>query len=87
MRTLSCAVVLAALAIPPAAAQTPAAGGQTTPSTQGTTIETRPALPTVNGDTGFWFVPTAEVLPAGRWSFSVFGSNGDAKQGLSDFRN
>ncbi len=28
----------------------------------------RPALPTINGDTGLWFVPTAETLPAGKWS-------------------
>lgn len=70
------------LAAVPAAAQAPAAGAPNT-----TTSETRPALPTVNGDTGFWFVPTAEVLPAKRWSTSLFGSNGDTKQGLSDFRN
>ncbi|HXH06066.1 MAG TPA: hypothetical protein VNI83_05675, partial [Vicinamibacterales bacterium] len=26
----------------------------------------RPATPTVAGDTGLWWVPTAEVLPHGR---------------------
>ena len=87
LRILSSAAVLVALAAGPVAGQTPAAGGQAPPTTQTTSEELRPALPTVNGDTGFWFVPTAEVLPAGRWSFSLFGSNGDTKQGLSDFRN
>jgi peptidoglycan-associated lipoprotein len=79
--------VLAALAVVPAAAQAPAAGAQTTPSTQNTTTETRPSLPTLNGDTGFWAVPTAEVLPSGRWSFSLFGDNYDTKQGLTDARD
>jgi peptidoglycan-associated lipoprotein len=44
----------------------------------------RPGLPTINGDTGLWFVPTAETLPAGRWSFSVFRANFDRRQGLTD---
>jgi outer membrane protein OmpA-like peptidoglycan-associated protein len=44
----------------------------------------RPALTTNFGDTGFWFVPTAEVLPAGRASFSVYRANFDRRQGLSD---
>lgn len=48
------------------------------------TDETRPALPTVSGDTGLWFVPTAEVLPAGRWSGSIYRANFDRRQGLTD---
>jgi peptidoglycan-associated lipoprotein len=83
VRTLLCGLVVAALATGPAFAQAPAAGAQTTT----TDTETRPALPTVAGDTGIWFVPTADTLPSGRWSLSVFGSNGDTKQGLTDFRN
>jgi peptidoglycan-associated lipoprotein len=83
MRTLSSGLVLAALAAAPAAAQAPA-GAQPTPSTQNTTTETRPALPTVNGDTGIWFLPTGNVLPANRWSFSLFRSAFDARQGLTD---
>ena len=74
LRTLICGLVLTAFAAAPAAAQQ-------------ATAETRPALPTVNGDTGFWFVPTAEVLPAKRFSVSLFGSNYDTKQGLTDVRN
>jgi peptidoglycan-associated lipoprotein len=31
-----------------------------------------------------WFVPTAETLPSGKWSFSVFRANFDRRQGLTD---
>ena len=34
--------------------------------------ETRPATTTFFGDTGLWFVPTAEVLPDGKWSVSGY---------------
>jgi len=44
----------------------------------------RPALPTIEGDTGLWFVPTAETLPGGRMSFSAFRANFDRRQGLTD---
>jgi peptidoglycan-associated lipoprotein len=44
----------------------------------------RPALPTIYGDTGIWFVPTAETLPSGRFSFSVYRANSDRRQGLTD---
>ena len=83
---------MAALAAP-AAGQAPAA--QTTTTTTQTAVTQdeivlqgdatpRPALPTINGDTGFWFVPTAETMPAGRWSFSAFRANFDRRQGLTD---
>jgi peptidoglycan-associated lipoprotein len=85
----------------PAAAQAPAAGGQkptTTTTTSGPVVTSdeivlegdttpRPALPTVHGDTGLWFVPTGEVLPARKWSFSVFRANFDRRQGLTDVNN
>jgi len=41
-------------------------------------------LPSVNGDTGLWFVPTGEVLPSKRWSFSLYRSNYDKQEGLTD---
>jgi hypothetical protein len=44
----------------------------------------RPALPTYFGDTGLWFVPTAETLPAGKTSFSLYRANFDRQQGLTD---
>ena len=76
----------------PAAAQTQGATTTTTTQTavtqdeivlQGDTAP-RPALPTFFGDTGLWFVPTAETMPSGRWSFSVFRANFDRRQGLTD---
>ena len=93
MRTLFCASFMAALsAAAPAAAQAPAPTPGSTSQTaitqdeivlQGDTAP-RPALPTIHGDTGLWFVPTAEVMPSGRWSFSVFRANFDRRQGLTD---
>src|SRR5687767_3036568 len=53
---------------------------QTTPPTQtdsmsqGMTMQPdrRPATTTVDGDTGLWFLPTAEVLGPRKWSFSLY---------------
>ena len=90
MRTLCCASLLTALVAVPAAAQAPA---QTSTSQTAVTQDEivlqgdttpRPATPTFFGDTGLWFVPTAETLPAGRFSFSVFRANFDRRQGLTD---
>ena len=93
--------MVVALAAASASAQTPAAGSQTpaqppaTTSPQGaqptpdTTmpVETRPATTTFRGDTGLWFVPTGEVLPARRWSFSAYRVNFDYNQGFTDVSN
>jgi hypothetical protein len=46
--------------------------------------ETRPATTTAAGDTGLWFVPTGEILPARRWSFSGYRVNFDYEQGFTD---
>lgn len=91
VRTLCCALSSLTLAAA-AAAQTPAS--PPTPSTQtaitqdevvlqGDTTPRR-ALPMFFGDTGFWFVPTADTLPARRWSVSLFRANFDRRQGLTD---
>ena len=74
-----CAASSAAFAQAPAAQTTPA---QTTPAPSAT--ETRPATTTTNGDTGLWFVPTGEVLPAKRWSLSAYRVNFDRDQGFTD---
>ncbi len=66
-----------AMAIPAfgqGAAQPPATG----------TSETRPATTTVNGDTGLWFVPTAEILGNRKWSLSFYRQNADFGQGFTD---
>jgi peptidoglycan-associated lipoprotein len=84
--------MVAALGVVPAAAQGPAPAQTSTSQTAVTQDEVqlqgdttpRGAIPTVNGDTGLWFVPTAETLPAGKWSASVFRANWDRQQGLSD---
>ena len=39
------------------------------------------------GDTGLWFVPTGEVLPAKRWSGSAYRVNYDYNQGFTDVAN
>jgi peptidoglycan-associated lipoprotein len=97
VRILSAAFLVSALAAMPAAAQAQQGGGKstTTTTTSGPVVTSdeivlegdttpRPALPTFNGDTGLWFVPTAETMPAGKWSLSLFRANFDRKQGLTD---
>ena len=78
-RTLGCAVAIAIGAVP-VLAQTPAG----TPVASQAPAETRPATTTVNGDTGLWFVPTGEILPPKKWSFSVYRVNFDYDQGFTD---
>src|SRR6185295_1304645 len=72
--TLGLAMALGLVA-GPLLAQTPA---QSTPS------ETRPATTTTNGDTGLWFVPTGEILPAKKYAVSVYRVNFDRDQGFTD---
>ena len=45
---------------------------------------TRPATTTFLGDTGLWFVPTGEVLPDGKVSFSAYRANFDRELGFTD---
>jgi peptidoglycan-associated lipoprotein len=46
--------------------------------------ETRPATTTFNGDTGLWYVPTAEVLGKGQWSTSVYRRGTNWVQGYTN---
>lgn len=46
--------------------------------------DTRPASTTFLGDTGLWFVPTGEVLPAGKISVSAYRVNFDRTESSSD---
>ncbi|HET6819907.1 MAG TPA: OmpA family protein [Candidatus Limnocylindria bacterium] len=87
-RTLGFMVMLGVAA--PALAQT--ATGQAQPATPEPSmstgpVETRPATTTFMGDTGLWFVPTGEVLPAKKWSFSAYRVNFDYNQGFTDVSN
>src|SRR6266545_5782043 len=46
--------------------------------------QTRPALTTADGDTGLWYVPTAEVLARGKWSASGYRTSFNYVQGFSN---
>ena len=74
--SLGLAVGLGAIAVP--------AFAQTSSTTPPPASETRPATSTINGDTGLWFVPTGEVLPAKKWSVSAYRVNFDRDQGFTD---
>jgi outer membrane protein OmpA-like peptidoglycan-associated protein len=52
-------------------------------SDSGTPTE-RPATASYWGDTGLWFIPTAETVKPGGWSFSLYRTEFDFKQGFSD---
>ena len=49
--------------------------------------ETRPAGATFLGDTGFWFVPTAEVIGSGGFSLSVQSVETNRENGFSNIRH
>jgi peptidoglycan-associated lipoprotein len=49
-----------------------------------TTTDLRPATTTFYGDTGLWFVPTAEVLAHGKWSVSGYRRGTDYIQGFTN---
>src|SRR5262249_43003306 len=53
-------------------------------STTPTPEETRPATTTFYGDTGLWFVPTAEVLAHGKWSVSAYRRGTNYIQGFTN---
>ena len=81
-----CGLLLAAVGVVPAAAQTSSSTNQPASSSQ-TSTETRPGLPTFFGDTGLWFVPTADTLATHKASFQLFRANWDERQGLTDVNN
>ncbi|OYW02742.1 MAG: hypothetical protein B7X11_03565, partial [Acidobacteria bacterium 37-65-4] len=70
-----------------AVASTAAAQSTTTTPPPAAASETRSAKTTASGDTGLFFVPTAEVLPAKKFSFSLYRTNFDDGQGFSDMSN
>ena len=81
------AATLASILSGPAVALAQTATASAQPAAQQTPEETRRATTTASGDTGLWFVPTGEVLPARRWSFSVYRVNFDYEQGFTDVSN
>ncbi len=61
--------------------------GQTNPQAQTEPDVTKSATASVSGDTGLWFVPTAEVLQHKKWSVSFYRENADYGQGFTDVTN
>src|SRR5262245_58377305 len=55
-----------------------------TTSSSTTTADTRPATTTFYGDTGLWYVPTAEILPNGKFSVSGYRRGTNWVQGYEN---
>jgi outer membrane protein OmpA-like peptidoglycan-associated protein len=82
LRALGLTSALLACDIPVLAQTAAQTTGQPAPAT--TSDDTRRATTTPAGDTGLWFVPTAEILPDRRWSFSLYRVNFDYEEGFTD---
>jgi outer membrane protein OmpA-like peptidoglycan-associated protein len=92
-RRVAVACVMALAVAASARAQSGSSGtstGQSTPATQtqssstAAAEETRPATTTFFGDTGLWFVPTAEVLANKKWSVSGYRRGTNWIQGYTN---
>src|SRR5581483_2174789 len=75
---------LAALWATVAGAQTPATPPPQSPPATSSDSASRPATTTADGDTGLWYVPTAEVLAHGKWSASGYRVGLNYKQGFTN---
>jgi outer membrane protein OmpA-like peptidoglycan-associated protein len=80
LQSVPLAILLSAAAVP---VWGQSSAGQTPPPAPPPT-DTRPATTTVNGDTGLWFVPTGEVVPAKKYAISAYRVNFDRDQGFTD---
>jgi len=85
---VACAVTFALAAS--ANAQTGSTGTSTGQNTSdnrtqsSSSDDTRPATTTFFGDTGLWYVPTAEVLANGKWSISAYRRGTNYIQGYTN---
>ena len=80
-RAIACALgVMSAMAMTLAAP----ASAQDAPPSAAPDVDTRSATTTFSGDTGLWFVPTAEVLSHGRWSASAYRRGVNEVQGFTN---
>ncbi len=84
LRSITFAVVCALSSAAIASAQTPASSSTQQPPATQTTDDTRPATTTFFGDTGIWFVPTAEVLPKSKWSVTGYRRGTNFIQGYTN---
>src|SRR5437773_385575 len=86
LRTMSFAALVVMLTI----GQTASANAQTSASPppgqsqSQSTEDVRPATTTFYGDTGIWFVPTAEILPHGKFSVSGYRRGTNFIQGYTN---
>ena len=62
----------------------PRAGPSHEPASSSEAPETRPATTTFQGDTGLWFVPTAEILGDRQWSASFYRRGTNYVQGFTN---
>src|SRR4051794_1713745 len=77
--------VLVALWASAAGAQTPATTpAQSAPSQSSDDSALRFSTTTADGDTGLWYVPTADVLGRGKWSASGYRVGTNYKQGFTN---
>src|SRR4249919_539582 len=86
-RSLVGSLVLVSMVASPAFAQAPAPTTPPPAPPAAAAADVRPATTTFLGDTGLWYVPTAEILPARKWSASGYRVNFDDNQGFSDVSN
>lgn len=85
-------VMVVALASAAVASAQGSAGGtgpsssaqQSGSTTSSSASDTRPATTTKDGDTGLWFVPTGEIVPAKKYAVSAYRVNFDRDQGFTD---
>lgn len=92
-RATTVLLLVAALAVAGRATAQTAQSDQSQPATQtqatpasdaASTRDTRPAFTTFSGDTGLWFVPTADLLPNGKVSVSAYRAGFNFQQGYSN---
>src|SRR5262245_33331571 len=81
LQSVLLAILLSAAAAPVLAKSS---AGQSAPPPPPPPTDTRPATTTVNGDTGLWFVPTGEIVPAKKYAVSAYRVNFDRDQGFTD---
>jgi outer membrane protein OmpA-like peptidoglycan-associated protein len=82
-RTIAAVAALTLAAAATSTAQTSTTTQTSQPPAQ-SSEETRPATTTFYGDTGIWFVPTAEVLPRAKWSVSGYRRGTNYIQGYTN---
>src|SRR6478735_2485357 len=91
LRSIAVASALTLAVSTAASAQSGTSGTSTAQNPSGTQTasgsaasDVRPATTTFLGDTGLWFVPTAEVLAHGKWSASGYRRGTNYVQGFTN---